>query len=217
MGSEVPNEIALMDKVFGLENEESFAEIALSVFRLQYLTNPVYRSFCEAVNRTPHNVSSLDRIPFLPIQFFKTKEVVSSNFTPQVIFKSSGTTGSTTSRHLVKDISLYERSFLKCFEQFFGRMEDWCILGLLPSYLQRGESSLVYMVNKLIQLSGDPGSGFYLHDYQRLKETLTELERTGQKTILFGVSYALLDFAETFPMPLKHTVIIETGGMKGRK
>lgn len=217
MRSELPNEIVLADKVFGITNEESFTKIALAVFGFQYLANPVYKAFCDAVNRRPQNVWSLDRIPFLPVRFFKTKDVVSGSVVPQIVFKSSGTTGSAASRHLVKDLGLYERSFLQCFQHFFGPVEEWCVLGLLPSYLERGDSSLVYMVNRLIKLSGHPANGFYLYDHERLKETLKELESAGQKTILFGVSFALLDFAEAYPMLLKHTVIIETGGMKGRK
>lgn len=217
MRVEKPNEIPAAEKLFSLQNEEGFVEIALDVYRFQYFTNAVYRAFCDALRRRPESVHSLEAVPFLPVQFFKTKAVVSGDFSPQAIFKSSGTTGSAASSHRVKDLALYEQSFLQCFQNFYGAVEGLCILGLLPSYLERGDSSLVFMVNTLIKRSGHPAGGFYLYDYKKLKETLVTLEAEGQKTILFGVSHALLDFAEACPMPLKHTTVIETGGMKGRR
>lgn len=217
MEAEKQNEVPTAEKVFSVQNEKGFTEIALDVYRFQYLTNPVYGAFCRALQRTLENVHSLEAIPFLPVQFFKTKAVVSGTFSPEAVFKSSGTTGSATSRHLVKDLKLYEQSFLQCFERFYGAVEDLCILGLLPSYLERGDSSLVFMVDKLVKRSGHPASGFYLYDHKKLKETLLKLEAAGQKTVLFGVSYALLDFAEACPVPLRYTTVIETGGMKGRR
>lgn len=217
MPAEIPNEILLTEKLFAIRNEKSFTEIALAVFRFQYLTNPVYNAFCTALRRPPEAVQTLESIPFLPIQFFKTEAVVSGRFSPQTVFRSSGTTGSATSRHAVKDLALYEQSFLQCFQNFYGAVEDLCILGLLPSYLERADSSLVFMVDILIKRSGHPAGGFYLYDHENLKEILGKLEAAGQKTILFGVTYALLDFAEAHPMPLQHTTVIETGGMKGRK
>jgi len=217
MGFELPKENDLRKAVFAVQNEKDFSQIALEVFRFQFFTNIVYNSFCKALRRTPENVNTIKDIPFLPIQFFKTKEIVSGSFSPQAVFKSSGTTGNNTSQHLVKDLSLYEESFFQCFEQFYGKPESLCVLGLLPSYLERGDSSLVYMVDKLIKRSNHPLSGFYLYEHEKLKATLEALEASAQETILFGVSYALLDFAETHSLPLKHTTIIETGGMKGRK
>lgn len=217
MRAEIPNEIPLAEKLFSIRNEKGFTEIALDVFRFQYFTNPVYGAFCRALRRRPEAVQTLESIPFLPIQFFKTEAVVSGSFSPQTIFKSSGTTGSSTSRHAVKDLELYKQSFLQCFQNFYGPVENLCVLGLLPSYLERSDSSLVFMVDELIKRSGHPAGGFYLYDHKKLKETLTRLEAAGQKTVLFGVSYALLDFAEAYPMPLHYTTVIETGGMKGRR
>lgn len=217
MGFELPNLKYLESQIFSLPNEKALSQIALDVYRFQYLTNPVYQQYCQALSRTPESVQELNQIPFLPIQFFKTMPVVAGEFEPEVIFTSSGTTGATTSRHRVKDLSLYEKSFIYGFERVYGPPENYCIVGLLPSYLEREGSSLVYMVDKLIQKSAHPQSGFHLHDQQKLADTLKTLEKEGQKTVLFGVSYALLDFAANFPMALKHTTIIETGGMKGRK
>jgi hypothetical protein len=217
MGFEIPKSKNLQEQVFSITNEKEFTRIALAIFHYQFLNNYFYQAYCNAIHRQPETVKSIGQIPFLPIQFFKTKNIQVENFEPEIVFKSSGTTGSATSRHLVKSLPLYENSFLECFEIFYGKPEDYCILGLLPSYLEKGDSSLVYMVDFLIKRSGHSLSGFYLYDHSQLKKTLLDLEGQGQKTILFGVSYALLDFAEAFPTPLHHTTIIETGGMKGRK
>ncbi|RYZ26729.1 MAG: acyl transferase [Chitinophagaceae bacterium] len=217
MGFELPKVKNLEKRVFSIRNEEEWRQIAWEVFHYQYLTNPVYQSYCDAVRRTPDSIKDFTQIPFLPIQFFKSMKVCSGEFEPQAIFKSSGTTGSATSHHYVKDLAVYEESFLACFKQFYGRAEELCILGLLPSYLERGNSSLIYMVDRLIKKSGHPHSGFYLYDHEKLHTTLLQLELEKQKTILFGVSYALLDFADERSIALKHTTIIETGGMKGRK
>lgn len=195
----------------------SFNDRCLETFRFQYGNNAVYRQWCNAISRNEHNVQAAEQIPFLPISFFKTHEVKCTPFEPAIVFESSGTTGMTSSRHLVKDISLYSESFLKAFELFYDSPKNYCILALLPSYMERGGSSLVYMIDELIRQSGHPSGGFYLHEHNQLAARLKELEGAGQKTILFGVTYALLDFAEAYPMQLKHTIIIETGGMKGRK
>lgn len=194
-----------------------FEELAMELFRFQSANNPIYRKYIEAIGRDAAMVKSLTDIPFLPIRFFKTHPVVTTEFEPQVIFESSGTTGSINSKHLVKDVGLYAQSFMKAFEQFYGDIKEYCILGLLPSYLERGNSSLVLMVDRLIKESGHPKSGFYLNELEDLSKTLNELEAAGQKTILIGVTYALIDFAERFPQELKHTIIMETGGMKGRR
>lgn len=204
------------DNIFSV-TESSFNGLALEIFSFQYKGNPVYRSFVNALGVNPETVDRLELIPFLPVSLFKLNEIKTGRFNPEIIFKSSGTTQTINSRHFVKDISLYEESFTKAFEKTYGRAEELCILGLLPSYLERGNSSLVYMVDNLIKKSRNPESGFYLYEHEKLAKTLETLERSKQRTILIGVTYALLDFAEKFPMPLEHTIIMETGGMKGRR
>ncbi|MDQ3278306.1 MAG: acyl transferase [Bacteroidota bacterium] len=217
MSVEIPKEGSLADRVFTISNEKDFQQIALDVFRSQYERNEVYGDYCRTIGRTPESVSTLTNIPFLPIQFFKSHSVTTGTFEPAATFQSSGTTGAQHSRHFVKELSLYEQSFLTCFRRFYGEPEQYCIMGLLPSYLEQGSSSLVYMVDRLIRESKHPQSGFYLYNHQQLRETLAILEAEGQRTILFGVTYALLNFAEQFGFPLHHTTLIETGGMKGRK
>lgn len=217
MHMEIPKETDLRQKVFSIKNEKEFLSIALEVYHFQFANNFIYREYCKAVHRTPDTVSQVENIPFLPISFFKTHAVKSTEFDPDLIFKSSGTTGATTSTHYVKRADLYEESFMKGFELFYGNPADYCIIGLLPSYLERGQSSLVYMVDRLIKATGKPESGFYLHDFERLHQNLAELENRGQQTILLGVTYALLEFATRFPMKFSNVTIMETGGMKGRR
>ncbi|MDF0715159.1 acyl transferase [Muricauda sp. 334s03] len=204
-------------RIFNIANAGEFDTVALDVFRFQYENNKVYKGFCGHLKKSPKNVSHHLEIPFLPISFFKTHQVVSSQQEPQTIFTSSGTTQSTTSKHLVPDIKLYEESFLKAFGLFYGKPEEFCVLALLPSYLEREGSSLIYMVNSLIEKSQHPNSGFYLHNLEELHQKLQELEQKGTKTLLIGVSFALLDLAEQFPLSLKNTIVMETGGMKGRR
>ena len=215
MNTAVKNAI-LEEKIFNAD-EVGFSEIALEVFRFQYDNNTVYRQFCEVLNIKKSSISSIEKIPFLPIDFFKTHTVATTTFSPEVVFESSGTTQTINSKHLVKDIGLYQKSFNKTFQIFYGDVKNYCILGLLPSYLERNNSSLVMMADQLIQQSGHPQSGFYLNNYQQLKNTIEQLEQQQQPTLLIGVTFALLDFAEQFPMPLFYTSIMETGGMKGRK
>jgi phenylacetate-coenzyme A ligase PaaK-like adenylate-forming protein len=203
-------------KIFGVD-EENFEALALDVFSFQYENNPVYAAYVQALKINPQSVQAIEQIPFLPIRFFKSHEVTTSLFKPDTVFESSGTSGSINSRHLVKDISLYEESFTKGFEFFYGPVKDWCIIGLLPSYLERKNSSLVYMVDKLIHLSEHPQSDFYLNEYEKLFVVLSELEKNKQKTLLIGVTFALLDFAEKYSLPLHYTIVMETGGMKGRR
>ena len=205
------------NRVFNIHNEKDFHFIALGLFDFQFTHNPLYQDYCRAVRRTPDTIKRVEDIPFLPISFFKSHRIVTTAFDPALIFQSSGTTGNTTSSHFVKAAALYEQSFTEGFRLFYGDIRDYCLLGLLPSYLERGQSSLVYMVDRLIKQSGHPESGFYLHDLDRLDETLTRLEATGQKTLLIGVTYALLDFAAKYPRQLRHTLVMETGGMKGRR
>ncbi|MEO7922201.1 MAG: acyl transferase [Chitinophagaceae bacterium] len=203
-------------KIFST-GKQDFDSLALEIFRYQAAENEVYRSYLAALKVDPANIHEVDKIPFLPIRFFKSHKVVSGSFEPVAVFESSGTTGSINSRHFISDISLYEQSFIKGFELFYGPAKDWCIIGLLPSYLERKNASLVYMVDQLIKLSGHSQSGFYLDAQEQLVQTLSGLEEQKQKTLLIGVTFALLDFAEKFSLPLKYTTIMETGGMKGRK
>jgi phenylacetate-coenzyme A ligase PaaK-like adenylate-forming protein len=210
------NEILLRNKILTV-NDKNFDAIAIEVFNLQYSNNITYRSYCDILSINPAEIKTIEKIPFLPIQFFKTKEIKTTAFEPASIFESSGTTGSINSKHFVKDLSLYEESFLQTFRQFYGNEKDYCIIGLLPSYLERKGSSLVYMVNALIQKSTHKNSGFYLYEYEKLKSVLLENEAAKQPTILIGVTYALIDFAEQNEMQLQHTIVMETGGMKGRR
>ena len=210
MGSE------LIHKVFSAE-EASFNHLALDVYRFQYDHNPLYRQFADAIKRSPGKVVMYQQIPFLPIHFFKTHAVKTTAFEPELIFESSGTTGTVNSKHYLRYAQVYERSFLGTFRRFYGNPEEWCIIGLLPSYLERTNSSLVKMVNELIRLSGKEESGFYLYEHDRLHAVLQRLESSGTKTLLIGVTFALIDFAENNKLDLRHTVIMETGGMKGRK
>ncbi len=203
-------------KVFEME-PGGFEATALELFRFQYEYNPVYKAFVLALKADPAGVSRLEQIPFLPIRFFKSHQVRTTLFEPKTIFESSGTTGTINSKHHIKDLLLYEESFTRGFELCYGPVKDWCIIGLLPSYLEKGNSSLVYMTDKLIRSSKHPQSGFYLNEYEQLSVLLGELEKRKQKTLLLGVTYALLDFAEQYPRQLQHTVVMETGGMKGRR
>lgn len=203
--------------IFSISNNKQFEKIALKVFRFQYDNNSVYREFCEFLNVEKQDVKSIEQIPFLPIQFFKSHEVLSNQEKIQETFTSSGTTGMATSRHLVTDISLYEESYRKGFSQFYGNIENYAVLALLPSYLDREGSSLIYMVDDLIKLSNHPESGFYLNNYDELIQKLLELDASGENIILIGVTYALLDLIEKQHFQLKNTIIMETGGMKGKR
>ena len=208
---------SLPGQIFGIRDKAGFERVALEVFAFQFAHNPVYAAWCKALGSTPARVMRLEDIPFLPISFFKSHEVKAFEGRPQQIFSSSGTTGSATSRHLVANVSVYEKSFLEAFMQFYGNPEDYCILALLPGYLERSGSSLVYMAQSLIERSGHPLSGFYLHNLEQLSQHLGQLMQAGQKVLLLGVSFALLDMAEQYPMKLKNTIVMETGGMKGRR
>lgn len=217
MCTEIPKAEDLIRKLFAINGDRAFEEVALDMYRYQYGNNELYRRYADLTASGPDRVKKVGDIPFLPISFFKTHPIQTNAFLPEIVFESSGTTGSQVSRHLVKDPSLYEASFTRTFEAFYGPATDYCFLALLPSYLERGSSSLVYMVNKLMERSGHPLGGFFLYDFEVLAARLAELESSGQKTLLIGVTYALLDFAAQHPMPLENTIIMETGGMKGRK
>ncbi|NAY92034.1 acyl transferase [Muricauda sp. JGD-17] len=203
--------------VFSISNAAEFNQLAMEIFKFQYRHNSVYQTFCNYLGKSASNVSRIDDVPFLPIQFFKTHKVTSADKEIEAVFESSGTSGTRTSKHYIADLSLYGQSFRKGFERFYGPVDDYCILALLPSYLERQGSSLIYMVNDLVQRSKHSQSGFYLYDLKVLNKKLIQLEKKQTKTLLIGVSFALLDLAERFPLPLKHTTVMETGGMKGRR
>ncbi|MDH7912113.1 acyl transferase [Winogradskyella sp. SYSU M77433] len=204
-------------EIFNIKTSQEFEELALKTFIFQFENNSVYRSFCDLLYKNPSDITSIKDIPFLPIQFFKSHEVLSSKSGIEKTFASSGTTGSITSKHFVNDINLYEESFRKGFHHFYGNIEDYVVLALLPSYLERDGSSLIYMVDDLIKKSKHPESGFYLNNLGELATTLNRLENKKQKTLLIGVSFALLDLVEEFQLNLNHTIVMETGGMKGRR
>ena len=203
--------------IFTISTQKQFEKIALKTFRFQYENNLVYKEFCDLLQTNVSKVKSLSQIPFLPIQFFKSHQVVSNTNAIQQTFTSSGTTGMITSKHLVTDTSLYEESYQKGFSEFYGNIEDYVILALLPSYLEREGSSLIYMVEDLIKCSNHPESGFYLHNHDELIKNLIALDQSGQNVILIGVTYALLDLIEKHQFQLQNTIIMETGGMKGKR
>ena len=200
----------LINRIFKI-NASTWLDVAQEVFEFQKRNNSVFSNWCNQF-KIPEA-----EFTFLPINFFKTHKICSTDFNGQEIFESSGTTTSINSKHFIKDVELYKKSFTTNFIKQYGNIEDYCIIGLLPSYLERGKSSLVYMVNELVKQSKHEKSRFYLYEYEKLNETLLSLEQTNQKTVLIGVTYALLDFAEQYKTPLKNTIVIETGGMKGRK
>jgi len=202
-----------------------FNQTALDLFAYQYSGNIVYQRWCDLILPGHHpkseaGVPLIDhytKIPAMPIGFFKTQTVQTGNYEPAFYFESSGTTGTEQSKHYIKDEAVYQQSFMTTFKAVYGPIHNWCIIGLLPAYLERPHSSLVYMVEHLIKASNHVQSGFYLYDHEALAQTLAANEAAGQKTLLIGVTFALLDFAEKYPMPLSYTTILETGGMKGRR
>lgn len=207
---------ALQDKIFAVQ-DSSFDELAYNVFQFQYERVKTFRTFCDMLGKQPSSISRITDFPFLPIDFFKHQPVICEGMTAQITFESSGTTGLNTSKHEVADVSIYERSFLTAFRTFYGDPDQFVILALLPSYLERNNSSLVYMVEKLMNFSARAENGFYLNDFEKLKEQLHQLQIKKQKTILIGVSFALLDAAEKASVLFPDLIIIETGGMKGRR
>ena len=203
--------------IFNIKTPQEFETLALNMFKFQFENNRVYRSYCDLLYIHPSDISQVKDIPFLPIQFFKSHSIVSTEEPIEKTFSSSGTTGSITSKHHVTDISIYEDSFRAGFKAFYGDISDYVILALLPSYLERDGSSLIYMVDDMITQSKHKESGFYLHNLSELKNTLLRLESEGKKTLLIGVSFALLDLIESHQFQLKNTIVMETGGMKGRR
>ena len=207
----------MKDKIFNIQSEQQFTKIAIEVFKHQFKNNKIYRSFCDLLFIHPSDITKVEEIPFLPIQFFKSRKIVSSLDEVQEIFSSSGTTGNITSKHFVTDINLYKESYLNGFSHFYGDIEDYVILALLPNYLERKGSSLVFMVDDLIKKSNNTESGFYLNNLDELAIKLIDLDKNGQKVLLIGVSFALLDLIEKHSFQLKNTIVMETGGMKGRR
>jgi len=207
----------LIQRIFSLTGDGGFWELAMEVFRYQARHNEVYRQFCHDLGCDPLQVKTPEDIPFLPIELFKSRKVVSFAGKEACVFTSSGTTGSVPSRHYVADLSVYERSFMTGFRHFYGEVSGYAVLALLPGYLERQDASLVYMTRRLIQESGHYQSSFYSNNMQDLVKGLKMLQKEGVRTLLLGVSFALLDLAGLHPMPLKRTIVMETGGMKGRR
>ena len=210
------NEANFLSQIFE-SNIIHFDELAIQLFKHQYSHNIVYQNYCNYLQVTPNTIKVANDIPFLPVQFFKTHEVKTGAFNAEVIFTSSTTTGTTPSKHFVKQHAIYEQSFLKAFHLFYGSPKQYAILALLPSYLERDGSSLIVMADKLIKESNKVESGFYLHNLEELEQAIISLKQQQTPILLLGVTFALLDFAEQFPLDLSDCIIMETGGMKGRR
>jgi len=207
----------LQNKIFNVKTASEFNQLSIDIFRYQYRENSVYRQYVDLLNIVPEQVTQLNEIPFLPIDFFKTHKIVSGKTTTDFYFQSSGTTNQIRSKHFISDIEIYKQSFVQSFNQFYGDFRDYCFLALLPTYLEQQHSSLVFMMDYFIQNSSCTESLFLLNDFEKLASILDKLEKKKQKTILFGVSYALLDFAAYYNKSLQYTVVMETGGMKGKR
>lgn len=211
--------MTLPDKqqVFSISNDAELNDVALRIFRHQAINNPVYHQFLQGLGTDINAITSISEIPFLPIEFFKAHQVVSADAPADIIFTSSGTTGMITSSHIVTDVSWYQDSFRKAFQLFYGDITNYTVLALLPAYLEREGSSLIYMADDLIKGSGDPNSGFYLYNHQELYDRLIEQQKAKKPTLLIGVTFALLDFIETYTINFPQLIVMETGGMKGRR
>ncbi|NLP57238.1 acyl transferase [Lutibacter sp. B1] len=206
-----------INNIFNNTIIDNFEDAALEIFRFQAKNNSVYNEFLNHLKVDINEVKQLNQIPFLPIQFFKSHQILSSKEKIQQVFLSSGTTGSEQSKHYVTDLKIYKNSFTKGFELFYGPIKNYTVLALLPSYLEREGSSLIYMVDNFIKKSNNPKSDFYLNNLDELYTTLTELDTANEKVLLIGVSFALLDLVESYKFNLKNTIVMETGGMKGRR
>jgi phenylacetate-coenzyme A ligase PaaK-like adenylate-forming protein len=205
------------DQIFSIHDEATFNKLALAILRHQEKNCVVYKNFIQHLKIDVLSINNYQNIPFLPISFFKSHKVLSTANEPEIVFSSSGTTGQVTSKHYLSDVKIYEKSYNKTFKQFYGNPKDICILALLPSYLERDGSSLIYMVDDLLKQSKHPQSGYFLHDLTQLHHTLLSLKTAKQKTILIGVTYALLDFIEQFQIDFPELIVMETGGMKGKR
>lgn len=204
-------------QIFSISTKAQFNETALNIFRYQAENCLVYKEFISHLAVKPAEINQVNEIPYLPISFFKTHRVVSNTATEEIVFSSSGTTGMSQSKHFVTDVAIYEDSFNKAFQQFYGIAKDTCILALLPSYLERDGSSLIYMVDALLKQSEHPESGYFLHNHEDLYNRLQERQNADQKTILIGVTYALLDFLDKYALDFPDLIVMETGGMKGKR
>lgn len=206
------------EEIISIASKKEFHKKAMKLYRYQYEHNLVYHEYCNLIKKTPNEVKTLEALPYLPIEFFKTKDIRSTAASIAKTFTSSGTTGMTTSSHYLSDLSYYQQSFLSAFTSFYGSPENYVILALLPAYLEREGSSLIYMVDDLIKRTNHPKSGFYLHNLDQLAEELVALDQSGERQVLLiGVSFALLDLVEKHSFELKNTIVMETGGMKGRR
>lgn len=210
-----------MENIFSIKTEQDFLKASLAAFHYQYENVEIYRKFVDFLKINPADIDSLPKIPFLPIEMFKNHQILDKNASADLFFQSSGTTQMNLSKHFIADPALYEESIYKSFEQFIGKPEDFIFLGLLPSYLEKQNSSLIYMVDYLMKKSGKPENGYFLYNHSELFELLNSLK--DKKVILFGVSFALLDFLDSMESldfsvsESQNLTVIETGGMKGRK
>ena len=207
----------LTQNIFHIESKAVFNETALRIFHFQYNRNSVYQSYCQHLNIKAEDIRTLEEIPFLPISFFKTHEVKTTEFEPELTFRSSGTTGMQYSQHLIKDAQLYRQSLLESFRHFYGDPSEYTFLALLPNYLEQKNSSLIYMMEALMHKSDAKDNGYYLYNHEDLYQKLLQLRNNKQKTILWGVTFALLDFAEHYQIDFPQLIVFETGGMKGRR
>jgi len=205
------------EQVFSIGSENDFSKLALQIFQHQAKHNKVYNQFLTGIGANAEAITNIDQIPFLPIEFFKAHRILSVDAEPEVIFTSSGTTGMITSSHMVTDVSWYLDSFRKAFELFYGDIKSYTVLALLPAYLEREGSSLIYMADDLIKQSNNPDSGFYLYNHQDLYEQLIKQHQANKPTLLIGVTFALLDFVESYTINFPELIVMETGGMKGRR
>lgn len=204
-------------QIFSISNEADFETATLQVFRYQAENNPIYKKFITGLGINADDITSIAQIPFLPVELFKSHKIITGTDADNVVFTSSGTTGMVTSSHHVSDISWYEQSFRKAFELFYGDIKEYTILALLPSYLEREGSSLIYMAQDLITLSANPASGFFLYDHEQLNEVLLQQKEANKPTLLIGVTFALLDFVDMYRINFPDLIVMETGGMKGRR
>jgi phenylacetate-coenzyme A ligase PaaK-like adenylate-forming protein len=213
----IPALVNLQNRVFNIKGQTDFLESALEIFNYQYSNNLIYHDFVKSLGKVPSKILTPFEIPFLPVEFFRNHKITTGDLQVEKIFESSGTTGVSPGRHFVNDLSLYEQTFLKTFRLFYGEPEEYLIAALLPSYIERERSSLVYMADNLIKRSNNPGSGFYKSNIVDLIQTINKAKAGNQKILLLGVSFALLDLAENESPDLSGVIVMETGGMKGRR